>query len=485
MVPRTPTQNNYPPNGPRLPANPSGNKSYEYLTIVGSRAGGAPLVARLAFAGHSGDHGTLREVEIPSLYIGASERNELNWGCITRRYANEIHTRRYRKLTHLTPDGDYYTLRRIKNCDAQNMRHYFKKLEKSQYLSSNDNDTQAHGFTRWMASSIETMAQYVPDLKMFFGYDINNDSPDRDSTEALSRIPLAVINLDILGGAKPEATSIEYLYGESLYRADPRANSIGDAGTPGSVSATREVIVVGGTFNSPQILKLSGISPADELSKFKIHIVKDLRGIGGNLQDRYEVGVSVVASSNFTLFENCTFITTPEDPCSSAWAASNPDILAHGPYATNGIAIGLFARSSVAGPAHDLWVGGVPGLCQGCFPGMSRTVIMPSSENYFTWLVLKAHSRNNAGTVNLTSPDPRDTSRIMFCSFGEGDARRQAHADLDIKAAVEGMKVFDDIVPIVESDSLERVWPPREAWGHYTSCTCPMGADGDSMAVPD
>ncbi|KAI1141294.1 choline dehydrogenase [Hypoxylon sp. FL0543] len=643
-VPRTPTQNNYPPNGPQLPSNPPGNKSYEYI-VVGSGAGGAPIAARLALAGHSvllveagGDHGTLREVEVPSLYIGASERNELNWGYITRHYTNETQTRRDRKLTYLTPDGEYYSganppegsqmlgnyyprvgglggctehfalisilpasndwdnikqLTGDQNWDAQNMRGYFKKLEKNEYLSSKDNDAKAHGFSGWMASSIEPMALYVPDLKMvsvflsaasamgsqttsllntirkyvsgtadkvlpsnytagianqlseFFEYDINNDSPDRDSTESLSRIPLAVsspdgkrssprnwiyeiataknadgskkyaldvalhtlvtkVDFDTPVNGKPKATGINYLYGEALYRADPRANSTGDAGTPGSVSATREVIVAGGAFNSPQILKLSGIGPADELSKLEIPVVKDLPGVGGNLQDRYEVGVSIAASSNFTLWANCTFITTADDPCYAAWSApNNTDVLAHGPYATDGIALGLFARSSVAGADHDLWVGGVPGLFQGFFPGMSRTVVTPTSQNFFTWVVLKAHSRNNAGSVNLTSADPRDTPRITFRSFGEGDAGRQADADLDVKAAVEGMKwgikVFDSIVPVVEGDSFERVWPPKEvssdeqleqwvrdeAWGHHASCTCPIGADDDPMAVLD
>lgn len=373
--------------------------------------------------------------------------------------------------------------------------------------------------------------------------DINNAAPDRDSASVFSRIPLSIsapeykrssprdwvyeiataknadgsrkyrldialntlvtkVNFDTKG-AKPKATGINYLFGESLYRADPRSTNKPNTGKSGSVQATREVIVAGGAFNSPQILKLSGVGPAAELNKFKIPVVKDLPGVGGNLQDRYETGVSVAASRNFTLFGNCTFITTADDPCYTEWAQKSNDALDHGPYATNGIAMGMFLRSSTAGPDQDLWVGGVPGLFQGYFPGQSRVVITPQAKNYFTWLVLKAHSRNNAGTVNLTSADPRDTPQITFHSFGEGDPARQADAAKDLQASLDGLRlgiqVFDSVKPLEDGETLERVWPPKEitsdadleqwirdeAWGHHASCTNPIGADNDPMAVLD
>lgn len=47
----------------------------------------------------------------------------------------------------------------------------------------------------------------------------------------------------------------------------------------------REVILCGGSINSPQILMLSGIGPADELKKLGINVVNDLAGVGQNLKD--------------------------------------------------------------------------------------------------------------------------------------------------------------------------------------------------------
>lgn len=66
---------------------------------------------------------------------------------------------------------------------------------------------------------------------------------------------------------KPRANGVEFLVGESLYAADPRYDG-SKSGIAGSVKATREVIVSGGTFNTPQILKLSGVGPKAELDKF-------------------------------------------------------------------------------------------------------------------------------------------------------------------------------------------------------------------------
>jgi choline dehydrogenase len=49
--------------------------------------------------------------------------------------------------------------------------------------------------------------------------------------------------------------------------------------------AEREVLLAAGAFGSPQILKLSGVGPADELKELGIALVHDLPGVGENLQD--------------------------------------------------------------------------------------------------------------------------------------------------------------------------------------------------------
>ena len=83
--------------------------------------------------------------------------------------------------------------------------------------------------------------------------------------------------------AKPRAVGVEYLEGSSVYKADARNN--GTRGKPGRAFARKEVIVSGGTFNSPQILQLSGVGPRALLEKHGIPVIVDLPGVGRNLQD--------------------------------------------------------------------------------------------------------------------------------------------------------------------------------------------------------
>jgi len=63
------------------------------------------------------------------------------------------------------------------------------------------------------------------------------------------------------------------------------------AGQLKEVFANKEVIISGGAFNSPQLLMLSGIGDKDELAKFDIDCVCDLKGVGQNLQEHPAVSV--------------------------------------------------------------------------------------------------------------------------------------------------------------------------------------------------
>ncbi len=49
------------------------------------------------------------------------------------------------------------------------------------------------------------------------------------------------------------------------------------------------MILCGGAINSPQLLQLSGVGPADHLRELGIGVVQDLPGVGENLQDHLEV----------------------------------------------------------------------------------------------------------------------------------------------------------------------------------------------------
>lgn len=147
------------------------------------------------------------------------------------------------------------------------------------------------------------------------------------------------------------------------------------------MTARREVIVAGGAFNTPQLLKLSGVGPRAELARFGIPVVADLPGVGGNLQDRYEQTIITESPTNFTLTDGCTFGTDPaRDPCLRKWLDGG-SVTAKGVYASNGIALGIIKKSSVAeGADPDLIITGGPASFPGYYPGWADDAIAKHSK---------------------------------------------------------------------------------------------------------
>jgi len=300
---------------------------------------------------------------------------------------------------------------------------------------------------------------------------------------------------------KPKATGVEYVEGAYLYKASPLHRRNG--GRKASVKAKREVIVAGGTFNTPQILKLSGIGPQQELRRFGIPVVKDLPGVGTNMMDRYEVPVNVKHPDDFSILDGCTFDLKPHDKCLQQWQ-KNPYILgARGAYATNGLASMMLKRSTTAKSKDvDLSIFSGPINFQGYFPGWGDFAVR--DHKHFSWYSLKAHSRNRAGTVELRSNDPFDPPVINFNYFDTGTTVDGAD-DKDVTSLVEAIKLSREALnryyefpilggtkwveekpgPAVKTDAQIAQFIKDEAWGHHAACTCPMGADDDPMAVLD
>jgi choline dehydrogenase len=284
----------------------------------------------------------------------------------------------------------------------------------------------------------------------------------------------------------PRAIGVEYMDGRH-YRADRRAAG-GEMPEKHRVTVSREVILAAGAFNTPQLLMLSGIGPREELDRHGVPVRVDLPGVGRNLQDRYEVGVVTEVEEDFRLLRGCSFDVNNFDPCMQEWHEGG------GPYATNGGVVAMVHRSSVAAGDPDLFIFGVGGFFKGYYPGYSRDVA--SNKRLFTWVILKAHTRNRAGSVTLRSTDPRDTPRIDFAYFEDGGPE-------DLEAMVQGVEVVREVIDesndLLLFDSVTELWPGPEAdtrddiaqwvrdeaWGHHASCTAPIGADGDPMAVLD
>jgi choline dehydrogenase len=293
---------------------------------------------------------------------------------------------------------------------------------------------------------------------------------------------------------KWRATGVEFQDGAHLYSADLRADEGAVNPTTIKVRATREVIVAAGAFNTPQLLKLSGIGAPAELSQFGIATKVNLPGVGENLQDRYEVGVVTELSDDFTAFRRCTFGADRNDPCYRDWQNGR------GAYTSNGGVASILMKSSPSQPEPDLHIFALPGVFKGYYPGYSADANV--DQHHLSWVILKGHTQNHGGTVKLKSADPRVRPAINFHYFDDGSVGNQEDTN-DLTAVVNGVEFVRKIADRSDQVDLftthKEVWPGRatssraaigdwvkkEAWGHHASCSAPIGADGDPQAVLD
>jgi choline dehydrogenase len=216
--------------------------------------------------------------------------------------------------------------------------------------------------------------------------------------------------------------------------------------------------------------------------------------VGRNLQDRYELTVNVELKEEIEFYTRCR---QQPDPCLAAWATgqwegAEPPF--YGPYANNTLYTTRIAKSK---PHHrglpDLFLFGQAAAFRGFVPGFSQA----ASGKAWTWLILKAHTKNSAGTVTLRSTDPRRQPEINFHYFEEGND----YAGEDMEAVVRGMKLARSFLndpqakQHVEVETLPgsqihtkeelRTYIRDQAWGHHAACTAKIGAKHDPMAVLD
>ena len=163
-------------------------------------------------------------------------------------------------------------------------------------------------------------------------------------------------------------------------------------------------------------------------------------------------------------------------------------------YGSNGVASLLLKKAPKPSEkvSLDLFVFGIPGQFDGYVENYSK--IAQEVHDRFTWLVLKGHTNNTAGTVTLRSKNPLDTPEINFNYFEEGnDLKDDLEGVLEgVKVARDTMKYAGDIIENefmpgdqVQNDQGLKEFIKNESWGHHPSCTCPIGGDNDPLAVLD
>lgn len=172
-----------------------------------------------------------------------------------------------------------------------------------------------------------------------------------------------------------------------------------------SLRARREVIISAGAINTPRLLMLSGIGPADELQRHGIKVVHDLPGVGQNLQDHIEISLVYQLNGPHSYDKY-------KKPHWKALAGLDYLLFKAGPAASNLIEGGAFWWADRAEARPDIQYFMVVGA------GIEEGVEAVPGGNGCTINLGQIRPRSR-GEVRLNSADPADLPRVIPNYFSD------------------------------------------------------------------
>ena len=239
-----------------------------------------------------------------------------------------------------------------------------------------------------------------------------------------------------------------------------------------------EVILAGGAINSPQLLLLSGIGPAEHLRSLGIPVVADLPGVGQHLQDHLEVYIQHRSLQPVSMQPAATQVWR-RPFIGAQWL-----FLRSGPGASNHFEGGGFVRSNdqVA----------YPNLMFHFLPLAIRYDGSAGAPGHGYQVHVGPMYSDARGSITLRSTDPHDHPALRFNYLSTDQDRREWVEAIRVARTILGqpaMEPFDggETSPGagVETDDEILEWVRRDAeTALHPSCTARMGTDGLSVVDP-
>jgi choline dehydrogenase len=245
-----------------------------------------------------------------------------------------------------------------------------------------------------------------------------------------------------------------------------------------TVRADREVILSGGAINSPQLLQLSGIGPADHLRTLGIPVRHDLPGVGANLNDHPDIVVQHRCKQPVTLY--------PATRAPRKWLVGLQWLLLNsGVAASNHFEAGAFIRSQPGIEHPDLQLTFMPLAVK---PGTVESVAFHAFQVH-----LDLMRPRSLGTVRLRSGDPQAPPAICFNYLADPQDRQDMRQGVRLMREVLAQRALDPYRgeeifpgPAVKSDGEIDAWVRQAIETCYHPVgTCKMGAASDRLAVVD
>ncbi len=239
-----------------------------------------------------------------------------------------------------------------------------------------------------------------------------------------------------------------------------------------------EVILCGGSINSPQLLQLSGVGNAQELAELGVSVVHDLPGVGENLQDHLEVYVQYSCKQPVSVYPALKWYNKP-------WVGLMWLLFKKGPAASNHFEGGGFARSNDDVKYPNLMFHFLPVAIR--YDGTS-----PSGGHGYQVHIGPMYS-DARGYVKIKSADPYQHPAMQFNYLSTDKDRREWVEAIRCARSILNQSAFDSYNggeiqpgPEVETDQEILDWVARDGeTAYHPSCTCKMGADDLAVVDPN
>jgi choline dehydrogenase len=258
-----------------------------------------------------------------------------------------------------------------------------------------------------------------------------------------------------------------------------RFNKGGVQGAPTEARARREVILAGGTFNSPQLLQLSGIGPAGQLKQHGIEVRHELAGVGENLRDHYAPRFVARVKNIDTINERARGLKLGAEIAN--WMFRRKGILGLVP-----TLVYAFCRSEPQVENSDLQITFTPASYR---EGVQGELEREPGMTVAAW----QQRPDSRGYVRLRSSNPFDAPLIQPNYLAEESDRRVLLAGMKLARRLLASKPLEPYYdredfpgPNVSSDSeLLEAAKQRGTSTFHPAGTCRMGPATDPLAVVD
>ena len=244
------------------------------------------------------------------------------------------------------------------------------------------------------------------------------------------------------------------------------------------ITANSEVIVAASSINSPKLLMLSGIGPAEELKGHGIDVIADRPGVGKNLQDHLELYIQQACTKPITLYKYWNLFG--KGLVGAQWLFTRTGL-----GASNQFESGAFVRSAAGVKYPDI-----------------QFHFLPIAVRYDGQVAAEGHGfqahvgpmrSKSRGEVTLKSADPKEDPRILFNYMSHEDDWRDFRICIELTRELFGQEAFapyrgKEIQPgshVTSEDDLNEFIRANVESAFHPCGTCKMGAKDDPMAVVD